>query len=102
MASAPDIDESNGGVAELNEVPKSDKMLAAEPITEAYVKLSTVQWEWGRRLPKWQVSLPNARFSAHVKRNAVHSMVMREPLLDPSHPLRAPGSKGICLYDGKL
>ena len=27
-----------------------------EVVTEAYIKLSTVQWEWGDVLPAWQVS----------------------------------------------
>ena len=73
-ASASIIDEFNDGVAELKEVPKSDKKLAAEPITEAYVKLSTVQWEWGRRLPKWQVSLPDRGIlsSRQAERSSFH------------------------------
>jgi hypothetical protein len=55
-APGPDPGGLHGNEPKLNEALKAEEIKGIEVITEAYVKLSTIQWEWPKRLPKWQVS----------------------------------------------
>jgi hypothetical protein len=75
----------------------------AEVITEAYVKIAVVQWEWPKVIGMWLVSyrdpLPQG---LTVQRNALGPFVHSDAITrNDGHPLCQPDEESVCLYNGE-